>query len=406
MKNRIIAILSVIIGLLPMVARAQNESKLYEVSEYTYCETIKDGKHIVENTYEDYVYYFIVDTIKHRVNQITQSGDASYAMETTIPLYYDDDKATYYNQSCNILFTKDLEWLNVVDADGDILVCSKSDEFLLSGEDLLIYVPESDEYVTPDKAPVRDPGNWDYVLFILLAILPGAVLFIFIRWRDRLRPEPVKEILIAFLLGALIILPAIFLEKWIHQIQPLYPDTCPLWLKCTWTGFIAAGFPEELVKILALLLFFRWRRHQNEYMDGIVYAACIGLGFALAENIKYIVMILDNEGLGLTLTSTVVSRALLSVPCHFACGVLMGYFFSYFLFIPVRRWLSLTLALVVPFLFHGLYDALSFIYDYHPILQKYWTFVFLFAFFAIFFYVNQLCVKAIRSALKTDSGIK
>ena len=141
-------------------------------------------------------------------------------------------------------------------------------------------------------------------------------------------------------------------------------------------------------------------------MDGIVYAACIGLGFALAENIKYIVMILDNEGLGLTLTSTVVSRALLSVPCHFACGVLMGYFFSYFLFIPVRRWLSLTLALVVPFLFHGLYDALSFIYDYHPILQKYWTFVFLFAFFAIFFYVNQLCVKAIRSALKTDSGIK
>ena len=410
MKNRIIAILSVIIGLLPMVARAQDGS--YHIYKYTYVENLDyDDNRSIDSLFVNGDYYYVIDIDNATVTEVWSWNAGEYDLGDTKELFYSEDRNVYHTLNDSIIFTEDLSTVYFYVRVGEYAGCVLTDEFDVPGEKVFYLYDDMDSGESEDESlearlsPYKAPGIWHYVLFILLAILPGAVLFAFIRWRDRLRPEPVKELLFAFIMGVLTILPAIGLEILISKYNILYPNSS-LWLNCSWIGFICAALPEELVKISALILFFRWRKHQNEFMDGIVYAACIGLGFALAENIKYIVSTLEASGVGVAVASTTVVRALMAVPCHFGCGILMGYFFSYFLFIPARRWLSLALAFLTPFIFHGIYDSLLYIYTFSKPIQQNWTFVFMFAFFAIFFYVNQLCVKAIRSALKTDSGIK
>lgn len=414
MKNRIIAILSVIIGFLPMVSRAQEKSaQSFHIYKYTYVESVDyDNNRSIDSLYVNGNYYYIIDIDNGQVTEAWSWNAGEYDLEDPKTLYYSEDRHVYHTLNDTFIFSEDLSTVYLYVRVGEYAGCVLTDEFDVPA-DKIFYQYDDDTDSGEDEveqllgltAPVKKPNTWHYILYILLAILPGAVLFAFIRWRDRLRPEPIKELTIAFLMGALTILPAIGLEILISKSNFLYPDGA-LWLNCSWIGFINAALPEELVKISALILFFRWRKHQNEFMDGIVYAACIGLGFALAENIKYIVSTLEASGVGVAVASTTVVRALMAVPCHFGCGILMGYFFSYFLFIPARRWLSLSLAFLAPFVFHGIYDSLLYIYSFSLPLQEHWTFVFMFVFFAIFFYVNQLCVKAIRSALKTDSGIK
>ena len=414
MKKRIIAILSVIIGLLPMVSRAQEESaQSFHIYKYTYVESVDyDDNRSIDSLYVNGNYYYVIDLDNGKVTEAWSWVNGEYDLEDPRELYYSEERHVYHTLNDTFVFSEDLSTSYLYVRVGEFARCVLTDEFDVPA-DKIFYQYDDDTDSGEDEveqllgltAPVKKPNTWHYILYILLAILPGAVLFAFIRWRDRLRPEPIKELMIAFLMGALTILPAIGLEILISKSNFLYPDGA-LWLNCSWIGFINAALPEELVKISALILFFRWRKHQNEFMDGIVYAACIALGFALAENVKYIVTTLGDSGLGVSVNSMVVVRGLMSVPCHFGCGILMGYFFSYFLFIPARRWLSLSLAFLTPFVFHGIYDSLLYIYSFSLPLQEQWTFVFMFVFFLIFFYVNQLCVKAIRSALKTDSGIK
>ena len=69
-----------------------------------------------------------------------------------------------------------------------------------------------------------------------------------------------------------------------------------------------------------------WDKNFDEYMDGIVYASFIGLGFACVENIMYVFSASAESfqtGIG-----TSITRALLSVPAHFLFGVVLGYFLS------------------------------------------------------------------------------
>jgi RsiW-degrading membrane proteinase PrsW (M82 family) len=113
-------------------------------------------------------------------------------------------------------------------------------------------------------------------------------------------------------------------------------------------AFVVAAFSEESVK-WGLLFWLVWKsREFDQYYDGIVYAVCVSLGFACVENMLYVFQ----NGYG-----TAILRAVLSIPIHGFCGVIMGYFFSLAKFSQGKRnyfWLSL----VIPVLLHGLFDFL------------------------------------------------
>ncbi|MBR4775334.1 MAG: PrsW family intramembrane metalloprotease [Bacteroidales bacterium] len=238
------------------------------------------------------------------------------------------------------------------------------------------------------------------LFYYVLALLPAVVLLAFILWRDRLRPEPAKELILACVMGLLTVPFAMCLTRLFENMGVTF-DPYGTTSDCLKTAFVGAAIPEELGKLLILWLFFRWRRHQDEVMDGIVYAVCIGLVFAAYENVTYMSTALGWQsfnGYASAPMVTGVLRALTAVPAHFCFAVAMGFFFSLYLFGKKNRWLFLLLSYLVPVLFHGLYDFLAFLENISPM----WFSVISFLFFFVFFAMNNLCIKLIRTAIQVD----
>lgn len=181
------------------------------------------------------------------------------------------------------------------------------------------------------------------LLFIALA--PVLIIAFYIYNRDKYEKEPLSILLKALLAGVLIVLPVVLIEK-LFSLPSEAMEGLPA---AAYTAFIVAGLTEEGMKFLAFYFFFWKNRNFNEKFDGIVYSVYIALGFAGIENILYVFS--GGYGVGLV-------RALTAVPAHALFGIVMGYYFGLARFSPDRRTGYLILALLLPFIFHGLYDFL------------------------------------------------
>ena len=193
-----------------------------------------------------------------------------------------------------------------------------------------------------------------YLLLFAIAILPVVVLMVFIYRQDKYQKEPIKSLAKAFI-GGMIAIPLDILI--VTSLDSVLGETA-LAQTVFFSAFMEAGIPEELCKFIIFMIFI-WRdKNFDEYMDGIVYASFIGLGFACIENIEYVF----SFGFG-----TGVVRALLSVPGHFLFGVLMGYFLSMAKFHPEKRGTYILIALVASMTAHGLFDWLLMFANFMPI---------------------------------------
>lgn len=185
-------------------------------------------------------------------------------------------------------------------------------------------------------------------LLLALSVLPVILLMIFIYRQDKYQKEPVKSLAKAFI-GGILAIPLDFII-----IDLIYK----VWINDTvfYSAFWEAGFPEELSKLLIFMIFI-WRdKNFDEYMDGIVYASFIGLGFACVENILY-VFGSASESFGAAI-HTSIARAILSVPGHFLFGVVMGYFLSLAKFQEGKFWPNLIIGFLSAAAVHGLFDWL------------------------------------------------
>jgi RsiW-degrading membrane proteinase PrsW (M82 family) len=188
------------------------------------------------------------------------------------------------------------------------------------------------------------------LLMFIAAILPAGLLFMYI-WKKDIQKEPTSLLVKAVLYGAVICIPVAGIEQAI-QTTLFGVDGEPTSLVgSTAMAFFVAALPEESFKLLVLWLILRKNPFFDEHFDGIVYAVCIGLGFAAFENVGYIFK--SDEWL-----SVAISRALLAVPGHYAFAVLMGYYYSVYHFVDHSSKIA-ACALLVPVLAHGIYDALA-----------------------------------------------
>ncbi len=184
-------------------------------------------------------------------------------------------------------------------------------------------------------------------MLLAISVLPVILLLVFIYKQDKYEKEPFGLLMAAFFGGMVSIFLVLGLVSLINNLW--YSDTV------FYSAFIEAGFPEELCKFVVLFLLIWRNKNFNEYMDGIVYASFVSLGFACLENILYVF----GSGFG-----TGVMRAVISVPGHFLFGVLMGYFFSLAKFDKSKRPLYLLLSFLVPAIAHGLFDWLLMITEH------------------------------------------
>ena len=189
------------------------------------------------------------------------------------------------------------------------------------------------------------------VIIIASALLPAILLWLYV-WKKDPHKEPTSRLLKATLWGVLICVPIIFVEMGIGAalfgmgVEPTNP------IGTTTEAFLVAALPEESFKLLALWLVLRKNPYFDEHFDGIVYAVCVGLGFAAIENVLYVVG--EEEWV-----TVAISRALLSVPGHYAFAVLMGYYYSVYHFVDHTPKKAVCI-LLVPVLAHGIYDTLAF----------------------------------------------
>ena len=191
-----------------------------------------------------------------------------------------------------------------------------------------------------------------FAIVLLAAVLPAFVILYFIYRKDNLQHEPAGKILAAFGLGALSVLVSFCISiPLLHLgVIPAHPATV---IQVIESAFWGAAIPEEIAKFVLLWLFLRNNRYYDEWVDGIVYAACIGLGFAALENIEYL---FHNIGSWAFIAAL---RGVISVPAHFFFAVTMGYFYSKAKFgDPSKKVLNVGLAVLIPIILHGLFDFL------------------------------------------------
>lgn len=183
-------------------------------------------------------------------------------------------------------------------------------------------------------------------LFII-AITPALVITVGLYLSDRYDREPLKLLLITYILGALSVIPTIFVEE-LLSVFNVFPGI----LGAFYTAFIVAGFTEEYFKRLVVLKVAYKSKYFNEKLDGIVYAVFASMGFATIENVIYVVYRYSNNPyIGLY-------RGILSVPAHGVFAVTMGYYLylAKFSTIEERKRRAYRRSLYMPIIFHGIFD--------------------------------------------------
>lgn len=186
------------------------------------------------------------------------------------------------------------------------------------------------------------------ILFLtLLALAPPIGLLIYILRFDRTEPEPMGFVARMLFLGVLSVVPAALIEGVFLEASFLKGDGL---VQAALKSFLVIAPVEEAVKLLVVLLFVWKNRNFNEPNDGIVYTGAVSIGFAMAENVLYV---LEN-GFG-----TGIARALTAIPGHTFTGVLMGRCIGIARFAHPRgrRIAHVGVGFFLAWLLHGLYDT-------------------------------------------------
>ena len=172
---------------------------------------------------------------------------------------------------------------------------------------------------------------------------------------DRKRPEPASVRRLVALFGALSVIPVLVLDG---VLLGALGDRRPpesSYGGALFTSFIVAALVEEVMKV-AVVYAVAWdRRAFDERLDAVVYGARAGLGFALVENVFYLLGQIELQGLIVTW----ILRAMLAVPGHalwttIACAGATRRRFD-------QRGLGLFGGLALAVFLHGTYDAALFL---------------------------------------------
>tara|TARA_B110000444_G_scaffold237050_1_gene249415 strand:+ start:3261 stop:4097 length:837 start_codon:yes stop_codon:yes gene_type:complete len=221
-------------------------------------------------------------------------------------------------------------------------------------------------------------------IYHFLILSPGLIIiFLLVRY-DKF-PEPLNLLIVTVLLAfagttlfATIKYDILLVNEWFpdgdtflsidpetNYIIPESSNYLMYYLFHAIDAYVLVAFGEELVKYLVIIFFCVKLKELNEPLDGLIYGAMAGLGFALNEGFHYLRYALyaasdpeTAEG-GSYVIDTILGR-FMAIPAHVFFGIIMGSFVSYAIFRNVNHRIYLFLAILVPTLLHGTYDYILF----------------------------------------------
>jgi RsiW-degrading membrane proteinase PrsW (M82 family) len=117
-------------------------------------------------------------------------------------------------------------------------------------------------------------------LALLYALIPLPLLWWTFWWLDRYEPEPLRYKLAAFVWGGVVsVVVALGLQLLVEAWFDLSTEQL--------ATYVAPATEEPAKALFLLLTFLRWRRIIDGFVDGLVVAGIVGIGFAFMENIGY-----------------------------------------------------------------------------------------------------------------------
>jgi RsiW-degrading membrane proteinase PrsW (M82 family) len=132
-----------------------------------------------------------------------------------------------------------------------------------------------------------ETGPIALLIGLVSATIPVPLYLMLVLWIDRYEAEPVWMLATAFFWGAVV---AVFFAYLINTASGLLVTilTNDVRAGAAFGAVISAPIVEESAKALILFIFFFLKKDEFDgVIDGIVYAAMVGLGFAMTENIQY-----------------------------------------------------------------------------------------------------------------------
>jgi protease PrsW len=159
------------------------------------------------------------------------------------------------------------------------------------------------------------------ILVAAAGAVPALIAMLVFDYLDRKRPEPRSLRWKVSIAGMFSVIPVLFIDGAIlgatkDSVEPLYTYN-----GAAFYSYVVAAAVEEATKI-AMIYWIVWRRPEfDERMDGIVYGARAGLGFALVENIGYMSQVPTMDAVW----QTGIARAVMAVPGHAMWSAMIGY---------------------------------------------------------------------------------
>jgi RsiW-degrading membrane proteinase PrsW (M82 family) len=138
--------------------------------------------------------------------------------------------------------------------------------------------------------------SYSWILILLIVIIFTFLTILFYYSRDKYEPEPMSKIFLAFGLGILSIIPALLLSLIVIFYVP----------QEILQAVFVAPIVEEFCKAW-MVVYLSKNDNFDGPLDGLIYGAMVGSGFAFAENLLYGFTILYSPDggvfLGLTITT-------------------------------------------------------------------------------------------------------
>jgi protease PrsW len=199
-----------------------------------------------------------------------------------------------------------------------------------------------------------------FLIALPLALLPVPFLVGCVLLLDRLEPEPRVNLVLAFAWGAgvaALLAAVINTAGLVFITQPALGSSTGEYVSAT---FGAPVVEESLKGLILIILLWRRRQELDGPTDGIIYAAMVGLGFAMMENIGYYIGALVRPEVGgvKLLGATFVLRGVLSPLAHPIFTSMTGLGVAYAATHRNGRW-AVPLGLLAAMLLHGTWNGLS-----------------------------------------------
>lgn len=225
-----------------------------------------------------------------------------------------------------------------------------------------------------------------FLILAALVCVPSIIWALFFYFQDRYAPEPLPNIAASFIagmaaasLGAIPLFTILFrIPEWIYASIPLY--------------FLGSFFIKASMACILLYIVLRYGflplKEFDEPVDGMVYGAIIGTGFAFVYSLHYLAGHPSFTLYVISFTATV------NVLIYSSVGSLMGYMIGRAKFQRTNIVVSSLSAMSLGILLLGIFHLISELFFVSGISHAFW-----FCFISVFIYsliILAFCYRKIR----------